>query len=104
MHDRDGTAAAVKGKLFLYFLSLINLDFHDVGRDERDVFSVPTSFYARWCLSPGADGLREAPVDPPPEKLLQVIWLHQRLKRLSLRLVDGRSLRVLHPGFWIRNL
>ncbi|MEI7730951.1 MAG: DUF2851 family protein [Verrucomicrobiota bacterium] len=78
----------------------MNLDFHGAGRDERRVFSVPTSFYARWCLSPGADGLREAPADPPPEKLLQVIWQHQRLKRQSLRLVDGRSLRVLHPGFW----
>jgi hypothetical protein len=35
----------------------------------------------------------------PPEKLLQAIWQHQRLRRDAMRTGDGRSVRVLHPGF-----
>ncbi|HZI31395.1 MAG TPA: DUF2851 family protein [Candidatus Binatia bacterium] len=35
----------------------------------------------------------------PPEKLLQAIWQHQRLRRNKLKTGDGRSVRVLHPGF-----
>ena len=31
---------------------------------------------------------------------MQNIWHHQRLRRDELRLLDGRTLRVLHPGFW----
>ena len=31
---------------------------------------------------------------------MQNIWHHQRLRRDELRLLDGRALRVLHPGFW----
>lgn len=42
------------------------------------------------------------PSGPPPEKLLQRLWLHQRIRREGLRTVDGRSIRVLHPGFWNR--
>jgi hypothetical protein len=37
--------------------------------------------------------------EPPPERLLQAIWHHQRLQRDRLRTADGRSVRVLHPGF-----
>lgn len=37
--------------------------------------------------------------DPPPERLLQAIWQHQRLRRDQLRTLDGQSVRVLHPGF-----
>ncbi len=42
------------------------------------------------------------PAGAPPEKLLQRLWLHQRIRREGLRTVDGRLLRVLHPGFWNR--
>mgnify|MGYP001589476754 FL=1 len=42
--------------------------------------------------------LREG-ADAPPEKLLQAIWQHQRLRRDQLRTLDGQSVRVLHPGF-----
>jgi hypothetical protein len=34
-----------------------------------------------------------------PERALQVIWQHQRLRE-PLHLTDGREVRVLHPGFW----
>ena len=37
--------------------------------------------------------------EPVPERALQVIWHHQRLRE-PLRLIDGRRVRVLHPGFW----
>lgn len=47
------------------------------------------------------DSFREEAGEPAPtERLLQEIWQHQRLLRDQLRLADGRSLRVLHPGFW----
>ena len=36
---------------------------------------------------------------PPPERLLQVIWCHQRLRRDRLRTADGQVVRILHPGF-----
>jgi hypothetical protein len=36
---------------------------------------------------------------PPPERLLQAIWRHQRLQRDRLQTTDGKSVRVLHPGF-----
>ena len=57
-------------------------------------------FYARWrqALTPSA--LRESPSSDPPERWLQWIWQHQRLRRDQLQLADGRPLRVLHPGFW----
>ncbi|HWH71820.1 MAG TPA: DUF2851 family protein, partial [Candidatus Sulfotelmatobacter sp.] len=38
----------------------------------------------------------------PPERLLQGIWQHQRLRRDQLQTADGQPVRVLHPGF--RNL
>ena len=38
----------------------------------------------------------------PPERLLQSVWHHQRLRRDELRTTDGQPVRVLHPGFWNR--
>jgi hypothetical protein len=37
--------------------------------------------------------------EAPPERLLQAIWHHQRLQRDRLRTADGRTVRILHPGF-----
>lgn len=37
--------------------------------------------------------------DVPAERLLQSIWRHQRLRRDTLRTSDGRTVRILHPGF-----
>ena len=60
---------------------------------------VNSQFYSQWRASqhPFA-AFREG--DVPPEHLVQNIWNHQRIRRDDLRLADGRSLRVLHPGFW----
>ena len=38
----------------------------------------------------------------PPERLLQAVWFHQRLRREGLVGTDGRSVQILHPGFWNR--
>jgi Protein of unknown function (DUF2851) len=35
----------------------------------------------------------------PPERLVQAIWQHQRLRRGELKTVSGESVRVFHPGF-----
>jgi hypothetical protein len=57
------------------------------------------SFYARWRVSSGAVSCLHEDRDSPPERLLQAIWLHQRLLREQLKTFDGRSVKVLHPGF-----
>jgi hypothetical protein len=57
------------------------------------------SLYSRWLFGNNpAQILREAD-GGPPESLLQLIWLHQRLRRNSLATLDGAKLEVLHPGF-----
>lgn len=77
------------------------LDF--AGRPPEKQRQVPPAhpnFYADWRARHGfAAALRESGT-APPEKLLQAVWHHQRLCRDRLRLLDGRSVRILHPGFW----
>lgn len=59
---------------------------------------LPANLYAAWrAQRPGAGSLCED--GPPPERLLQAVWQHQRLLRDALALADGRAVRVLHPGF-----
>jgi hypothetical protein len=58
-------------------------------------------FYAQWRAQNEARFLlREHGGPHPPERLLQSVWHHQRLQRDQLQTVDGRTVRVLHPGFW----
>jgi hypothetical protein len=57
------------------------------------------NFYAAWRENSHAfHQLRDETV-APPEKLLQAVWQHQRLQRHRLTTLEGKSLRVLHPGF-----
>ncbi|MEO7297927.1 MAG: DUF2851 family protein [Verrucomicrobiota bacterium] len=57
-------------------------------------------FYAAWRAQQGSfASLREAS-SPLPERLLQIIWHHQRLLRDQLKTLDGKTVRILHPGFW----
>ena len=64
---------------------------------------IPEEFYSGW-LSRWREGegvsLHEGTM--PPERWMQQIWRHQRLRRGELRCADGRRVRVLHPGFWNR--
>ena len=58
-----------------------------------------SQFYWQWrCDQHPLATLRDR--DEPPEQLVQNVWHHQRIRREELRLLDGRILRVLHPGFW----
>lgn len=76
------------------------VDFGE-GRAQKqcEVFEVSTSSYARWRLQGAASGLLHEGQEPPPERLLQAVWQHQRLHRDRLKTVDGRPVRVIHPGF-----
>src|SRR5215472_16911124 len=67
-------------------------------KSSHKVLVFPNSLYAQWRLESGTGGFQER-TDSPPERLLQAIWQHQRLKRDALVSLDGKSIRVLHPGF-----
>ena len=58
----------------------------------------PENFYAQWrAQTVAANYLRDEHF--PTERLLQAIWQHQRLKRGELKTIDGKIIRVFHPGF-----
>ena len=57
------------------------------------------NFYARWRQQCGIVPALHEGDGPPPERLLQAIWQQQRLRRDRLRTLDGRVVRILHPGF-----
>lgn len=57
------------------------------------------SFYVQWRVRSGVVSILREDLDSPPEKLLQAVWHHQRLQRDQLRTLEGRPVRVLHPGF-----
>ena len=57
------------------------------------------NFYAEWRLRSGVLPVLREEADRPPERLLQTIWHHQRLRREELTTLDGRRVQVLHPGF-----
>ncbi len=63
------------------------------------MFVYPSSFYARWRLQSGSLCVLREGDAPPPEKLLQAVWQHQRLRRHELRTFDGPAIKILHPGF-----
>lgn len=70
------------------------------GRKSNDkVLPFPNSLYAQWRLEGGAVPFLHEPGESPPERLLQAIWQHQRLRRDQLRSLDGETVRILHPGF-----
>ncbi len=78
------------------------LDFAELSAEkQRQMNSLAPQLYPDWReQSRRAFALRESSDSAhPPERLLQAIWHHQRLRRDQLRTLDGRNLRVLHPGF-----
>ncbi len=59
------------------------------------------NFYAKWRAQNQSRLFLREPDEPNPrERLVQSIWHHQRILRDQLRTLDGRAVRVLHPGFW----
>ncbi len=62
-----------------------------------------SNFYAIWRAENEARlSLLEQGAPNPSERLLQGVWNHQRLLRDQLKTLDGKPVRVLHPGFWNR--
>ncbi|MGD0745418.1 MAG: DUF2851 family protein [Verrucomicrobiota bacterium] len=57
------------------------------------------NFYAEWRLRCGAANVLRDEKDTPPERLLQAVWQHQRLRRDRLITAGAQAVRVLHPGF-----
>lgn len=64
--------------------------------------ALPADLYARWLREHGGSPFVFDGHGAPPERWLQQVWRHQRLRRGELRGLDGRTVRVLHPGFWNR--
>jgi hypothetical protein len=63
------------------------------------VSRLPANYYAQWRLRAGVATVLRDDHDSPPERLLQAIWQHQRLRREQLTTLDGQRVRLLHPGF-----
>jgi len=62
--------------------------------------SVPAQIsYADWRLRQFSGSALHEGDDAPPERLLQTVWQHQRLRRDQLKTLDGRGVKILHPGF-----
>jgi hypothetical protein len=68
------------------------------------VLNAPTNHYTQWrAQSLLTLAMAEKPVVPLlNERLLQLVWQHQRIRRDMLRTIDGQTLNILHPGFWNR--
>ena len=83
-----------------HILSVPALDFARASAQKQfQVFSQNINSYAEWRARQSfAAELRDAD-NAPPEKLLQSIWQHQRLRRDQLSTTDGQRVRILHPGF-----
>jgi hypothetical protein len=76
-----------------------SLDLPRAAPKNQRVNSRAENFYAVWRENSRAVGALREENSVPPEKLLQAVWQHQRLFRDALKTTDGRSVRVLHPGF-----
>ena len=63
------------------------------------MFPPSENFYAAWRARLGATGALRDESHLPAERLLQAVWLHQRLHRDQLKTADGKAVRVFHPGF-----
>jgi hypothetical protein len=76
------------------------LDFAEPRAQKQwRVFPLAENFYADWRLRSGAANVLRDENDAPPERLLQAVWQHQRLRRDRLMTADEKAVRVLHPGF-----
>jgi hypothetical protein len=71
-------------------------------KSNSSVSRASSNFYAEWRQRRGVIPCLHDDDSLPPERLLQAIWFHQRLRRDQLLTLDGRRVLVLHPGFWNR--
>ncbi len=67
---------------------------------QNETLMPPSNWYLRWRAERfGRVRFCEVSGSFPPETLLQQVWAYQRLNPEKLRAHDGRSVRILHPGF-----
>lgn len=90
-----GNRAAGCVQIYNFHFAFLNFQFISFG----PVSPVSANFYSQWRVRSGVVPLLRDDHDSPPERLLQSVWQHQRLVRDHLTTLDGRQLRVLHPGF-----
>jgi hypothetical protein len=69
-------------------------------KSNAQVRPLPSNSYAEWRLRSGVVPALHEDHAPPPERLLQLAWRHQRLLRDRLVTLEGQRVLVLHPGFW----
>lgn len=62
---------------------------------------LPPLLYQDWrVVKPAEIAVHETPRQAsPPERLMQAVWRHQRIRRSQLHTLDERTLQILHPGF-----
>jgi hypothetical protein len=72
---------------------------HHRRKSNFKMFPLSGNFYASWRARIGVVDVLRDENDVPAERLLQAIWLHQRLCRDRLKTVDGKTVRIFHPGF-----
>jgi Protein of unknown function (DUF2851) len=71
----------------------------DKRKSNFKMFPLSENFYAMWRAQLGMANILHDENSLPPERLLQAVWLHQRLRRDQLKTTDGGAVRVFHPGF-----
>ena len=67
---------------------------HRRRKSNFKMFPATGSCYAFWRTRVGAASVLRDGNDPPTERLLQAVWLHQRLCRDRLKTADGRTVRI----------
>jgi hypothetical protein len=72
---------------------------HHRRKSNFKMFPFSGNFYASWRARMGAVNALRDENNVPDERLLQAIWLHQRLFRDRLKTADGKTVRIFHPGF-----
>lgn len=72
---------------------------HHRRKSNFKMFPLSGNFYAFWRARTGVVSILRDQNDVPSERLLQAVWLHQRLCRDRLKTVDGKTVRIFHPGF-----
>jgi hypothetical protein len=72
---------------------------HHRRKSNFKMFPLSGNFYAAWRARVGAENVLRDENIVPDERLLQAIWLHQRLFRDRLKTADGKIIRIFHPGF-----
>jgi hypothetical protein len=63
------------------------------------MFPSSENFYADWRAQFATANVLRDESSSPSERLLQAIWQHQRLQRDTLKTLDGKIVRIFHPGF-----